>query len=154
MVAHPFDLAGRVALVTGGGSGLGLAIARGLAAAGARVAINGRNHAKLDAAVASLESERIAARAYDFDVTDETRVAAGVAAIERELGALDILVNSAAVNHRQLFERFSLADWRTLQSINVDGAFIATRAVLAGMKSRRRGKIINICSLASDLGRP
>ena len=154
MPAHPFDLSGRVALVTGGGSGLGLAIARGLANAGARVAINGRNRAKLDAAVAMLDAEGVAARAFAFDVTDEAGVAHGLAAVEREVGALDILVNNAAVNQRQLLEKFSLADWRALQSINVDGAFLATRAVLPGLKARRRGKIINICSLASDLGRP
>jgi gluconate 5-dehydrogenase len=154
MASSPFDLSGRVALVTGGGSGLGLAIARGLAHAGASVAINGRNGEKLEAAVATLAREDIHARAFAFDVTDEPAVAAGVAAVERVLGPLDILVNNAAVNQRQSLEQFSIADWRALQAINVDGPFLVTRAVLPGMKARRRGKLVNICSLASDLGRP
>jgi len=154
MTAHPFDLAGRIALVTGGGSGLGLAIARGLADAGARVAINGRNRAKLDAAAAMLADAGINVRVQPFDVTDEAAVAAGVADLERDLGPVDILVNNAAVNQRQALEQFSLEQWRALQSANLDGPFLVTRAVLPTMKARRRGKIINICSLASDLGRP
>ncbi len=154
MTAHPFDLAGRVALVTGGGSGLGLAIARGLADAGARVAINGRNRAKLDAAAAMLADAAINVRVLPFDVTDEAGVAAGVAELARDLGPVDILVNNAAVNQRQALEQFSLEQWRALQAANLDGPFLVTRAVLPAMKARRRGKIINICSLASDLGRP
>jgi gluconate 5-dehydrogenase len=154
MPASPFNLDGRIALVTGGGSGLGLAIARGLADAGARVAINGRNRAKLDAAAATLAEDAINVRVLHFDVTDEAAVAAGVATLERDLGPVDIVVNNAAINQRQLLERFSLADWRALQAANLDGPFLVTRAVLPSMKTRRRGKIINICSLASDLGRP
>ena len=149
-----FRLDGKVALVTGGGSGLGLAIARGLADAGARVAINGRDQAKLDAAAAALANDGINVRVLPFDVTDEAAVAAGVAALERDLGPADIVVNNAAVNQRQALEAFSLNEWRTLQAANVDGPFLVTRAVLPGMKSRRRGKIVNICSIASDLGRP
>ncbi|MEO5766653.1 MAG: glucose 1-dehydrogenase [Casimicrobiaceae bacterium] len=154
MSASPFDLDGRIALVTGGGSGLGLAIARGLADAGARVAINGRNRAKLDAAAAVLADDGINVRVVPFDVTDEAAVAAGVAALERDLGGVDILVNNAAVNQRQPFEQFSLEQWRTVQGANVDGPFLVTRALLPAMKAQRRGKIVNICSIASDLGRP
>ena len=154
MPVNAFDLSGRVALVTGGGSGIGFAIARGLADAGARIAINGRNHAKLDAAIATLAEDGINARAYAFDVSDEAAVATGITALERDLGPVDILVNNAAVNQRQLLEQFSLADWRALQMTNVDGAFLTIRAVLPAMKTRRRGKIVNICSLASDIGRP
>jgi gluconate 5-dehydrogenase len=154
MTTHPFDLAGRVALVTGGGSGLGFAIARGLADAGARVVINGRNRAKLDAAATTLAEAGINARVVPFDVTDEAAVAAGFAAVERDVGPVDILVNNAAVNQRQALEKFSLAEWRALQAANLDGPFLVTRAALPSMKARRRGKIVNICSLASDLGRP
>jgi gluconate 5-dehydrogenase len=149
-----FDLAGRVALVTGSGSGIGFAIARGLAHAGARVAINGRNHAKLDAAATRLADEGIDVRVYPFDVADETAVGNGVAALARDLGAPDILVNNAAINQRGALDQFSLADWRALHAVNVDGPFLATRAVVPAMKAKRRGKIINICSIASDLGRP
>jgi gluconate 5-dehydrogenase len=151
---HPFDLTGRVALVTGGGSGLGLAIAHGLAAAGARVVINGRNRVKLDAALAGLVVAGHAASAAAFDVTDEEAVNAGVGGVVRAHGAIDILVNNAAVNQRKPFDEYTVAEWRALQSANFDGPFLVTRAVLPAMKARRRGKIINVCSIASDLGRP
>ncbi len=151
---HPFDLSGSLALVTGSGSGLGFAIAQGLARAGARVVLNGRNRNKLAAAAASLADEGIVAQVAPFDVTDPAAVDGAVAAIAREQGPIDILVNNAAVNQRQPLEQFSLADWRALQAANLDGPFLVTRAVLPAMKERRRGKIVNICSLASDLGRP
>ena len=151
---HPFDLGGSVALVTGSGSGLGYAIAQGLARAGARVVLNGRNRSKLDAAAAALKAEGIDARVASFDVTDAAAVDEGIATVAREQGPIDILVNNAAVNQRQPLEQFSLADWRALQAANLDGPFLVTRALLPAMKARRRGKIVNICSLASDLGRP
>jgi gluconate 5-dehydrogenase len=154
MADHPFDLTGRLAVVTGGGSGLGLAIARGLATAGSRVVINGRNRAKLDAAAAALIADGHAVSVCAFDVADEAAVNAGMAEVERTLGPVDILVNNAAINIRKLFDEYTLAEWRTLQDANFDGPFLVTRAVVAGMKSRRRGKIVNICSLASDIGRP
>jgi gluconate 5-dehydrogenase len=151
---QPFDLSGRTAVVTGGGSGLGFAIARGLAQAGARVVINGRNRAKLDAAAAQLVVDGHAVTVTAFDVTDEAAVNAGMADIERAVGPVDILVNNAAVNIRKPFDQYSLAEWRALQEANFDGPFLVTRTVVPGMKARRRGKIINICSLASDIGRP
>jgi gluconate 5-dehydrogenase len=151
---HPFDLGGRLALVTGGGSGLGFAIARGLAGAGARVVLNGRQRDKLHAAAAALQRDGITAEIAPFDVTDATAVDTAVAAIAHDLGPIDILVNNAAINQRQPLEQFTLADWRLLQATNLDGPFLVTRAVLPAMKARRSGKIINICSIASDLGRP
>jgi gluconate 5-dehydrogenase len=152
--SRPFDLSGARALVTGGGSGLGLAIARGLAQAGAAIAINGRNREKLDAAKDDLARDGIDARIVPFDVTDADAVAAGVAEVERTLGCIDILVNNAAMNQRKLLEDFAPDEWRALMATNLDGAFFATRALLPSMKARRSGKIINICSLAADLGRP
>lgn len=151
---HPFDLTGRTALVTGGGSGLGLAIATGLARAGARVAINGRNRDRLEAAAARLADDGAAPLIAPFDVADAAAVRDGVAAVEQAIGRVDILVNNAAVNVRGPLDAFSDADWRATMAANLDGPFHVTRAVLAGMKARRRGKIVNICSLASDLGRP
>ena len=153
-VAHPFDLSGRHALVTGSGSGLGLAIARGLAKAGARIVLNGRNRAKLESAEARLASEGITASVAAFDVTDADAVDRAIADVVREHGAIDVLVNNAAINRRQPLEKFSLAEWRELQAANLDGPFLVTRAVIPTMKAQRRGKIINICSIASDLGRP
>ena len=149
-----FDLAGRVALVTGGGSGIGFAIARGLAHAGARVAINGATAPSSTRPRRSSPMKASMFACYPFDVTDEAAVTAGFAALARDLGPTDILVNNAAINQRQPLEQFSLADWRALQAANVDGPFLATRAVVPAMKANRRGKIINICSIASDLGRP
>lgn len=154
MKSSMFGLDGRVAVVTGGGSGLGLAIARGLAGAGARIVITGRNAAKLDRAAAELRDEGHAVATAAFDVADEDAVVRSMAEIESSQRSIDILVNNAAVNRRQALEQFSAAQWRELQATNVDGPFLVTRAALPGMKSRRRGKIINICSLASDLGRP
>jgi len=148
-----FDLSGRRALVTGGGSGLGFAIARGLAEAGASVVINGRNRDRLGHAAEQLWRDSLAVEVSPFDVTDPDAVAAAVAALERER-PLDILVNNAAVNQRGPLDRFSDDDWRRLITANLDGPFFLTRAVVPAMKSRRRGKVINICSLASDLGRP
>jgi gluconate 5-dehydrogenase len=148
-----FDLTGRNALVTGGGSGLGLAIAHGLARAGAHVVINGRNRAKLDAAAAALAQDGWRIAVAPFDVTDAAAVEVAIAALEGDT-PLDILVNNAAVNQRGPLETFSAEDWRALMAANLDAPFFVTRAVIPGMKARQRGKIINLCSLASDLGRP
>jgi gluconate 5-dehydrogenase len=152
--AHPFDLGGGVALVTGSGSGLGFAIAQGLGRAGARVVLNGRNRAKLETAATMLDGEGIAVAIAPFDVANADAVDAAIAAIERDHGVLDILVNNAGVNRRQPLDQFALDEWRAVQAANLDGPFLVTRAVVPAMKARRRGKIVNICSLASDLGRP
>ena len=148
-----FDLTGRRALVTGGGSGLGLAIALGLGRAGARVVINGRHRARLETAAAELTREDCRVEVAPFDVTQAAAVAAAVAALERD-APIDILVNNAAVNQRGPLDSFSDDDWRALMAANLDGPFFIARAVIPGMKTRRRGKIINLCSLASDIGRP
>jgi len=148
-----FDLTGRRALVTGGGSGLGLAIALGLGRAGARVVINGRHRSKLETAAAELAREDCRVEVAPFDVTQAAAVAAAVAALERD-APIDILVNNAAVNKRGPLDSFSDDDWRALMAANLDGPFFVARALIPGMKTRRRGKIINLCSLASDIGRP
>jgi len=139
--------------VTGGGSGLGLAIARGMAQAGAEVIINGRNRARLESAVQALERESLTAEISAFDVTHSDAVAEAVAALERQ-GSIDILVNNAAMNLRAPLDTFGDAEWRALMAANLDGPFFVARAVIPGMKERRRGKIVNLCSLASDIGRP
>jgi gluconate 5-dehydrogenase len=153
-VPYAFDLSGKRALVTGGGSGLGFAIARGFAHAGADVVINGRNRDKLAAAAATLSQEACAVRTAAFDVTDAAAVEHALAALGRDVGPIDILVNNAAVNQRKPLIDFAVDEWRSLMAANVDGPFHVTRAIVPAMKARRRGKIINICSLASDLGRP
>jgi len=152
--AHPFDLSGRRALVTGSGGGLGFAIAQGLARAGAHVILNGRDLEKLGAAWQSLDRDGLIAHAVPFDVTDAPAVNAAIEDIERRVGPLDIVVNNAAMNRRQPLADVSDAHWRELMAANLDAPFFVARAVIPGMKLRRRGKIVNICSLASDIGRP
>lgn len=152
--AHPFDLSGRRALITGGGSGLGFAIAQGLARAGAEVVINGRNADKLAAAAGALAADGFVAHAAPFDVAVSEAVAEAIERVERRVGPLDIVVNNAAVNRRAPLPDFSDEQWRALMSANLDAPFYVARAVVPGMRARRRGKIINICSLASDIGRP
>jgi gluconate 5-dehydrogenase len=153
-MATPFDLTGRLALVTGGGGGLGYAIAEGLAHAGARIAINGRNAAKLEDAATRLSRQGFEVRVVPFDVTQGGAVRAAIGELERVAGAVDILVNNAAVNKRGPLDGYSEGDWRDLMAANLDGPFLVTQAVLPAMKQRRSGKIVNLCSIASDLGRP
>jgi gluconate 5-dehydrogenase len=149
-----FDLDGRTALVTGSSRGLGLVLARGLAEAGATVVMNGRAADTLEAAVADLTGSGLDARAAAFDVTDADAVEAAVARIEEEVGAIDILVNNAGVQARTPLQDFPLETWDTLISTNLTSAFLVSRAVAGRMIGRERGKIINICSLQSEVSRP
>jgi gluconate 5-dehydrogenase len=154
MQRSPFDLSGRIALVTGGGSGLGLAIAEGLARAGASVTINGRNAGKLEQARSTLAGTGVVVRTLAFDVSDADAVRRGIDSLLQAEQRIDIVVNNAAVNKRGPLDEYADGDWRALMATNLDGPFHVTRAVVPGMKARRSGKIVNICSLASDLGRP
>ena len=149
-----FVLAGRTALVTGGGSGLGLAMARGLAEAGASVILNGRTASRLEAAAATLHEAGLSAEIAVFDVADPAAVRAGVDALLERFGRVDILVNNAGIQHRTPIDEFSDADWQRLMATNLDAPFFMARALIPQMKSRKRGKIINICSLNSMLARP
>jgi gluconate 5-dehydrogenase len=148
-----FDLTGRLALVTGSSQGIGLALARGLGLAGARVILNGRERARLERTKSEFESERIATFAAPFDVTDRAATIAAVAAIERDVGPIDILVNNAGIQRRAPFESFPEETWREIMAANLDSVFHVTQAVGARMLERRRGRIINVCSVASELGR-
>ena len=152
--ASPFDLGGRRAIVTGGGSGLGFAIARGLAQAGARVVLNGRNRDTLAKAQEQLREDGLEVDVAAFDVADADAVRAGVAEVQSRLGAIDILVNNAGIQHRAPIADFSDADWRRLMATNLDAPFFMARAVIPAMQAKRAGKIVNIASLASSLARP
>ena len=149
-----FDLSGRRALVTGSSAGIGYALARGLASAGAEVVLNGRNEARLAEALDRLRDEGVAAHARCFDVTSSDAVEAAVAGIESEIGAIDILVNNAGMQRRAPLEQFSHAQWEQMMKTNVDSVFLVGQAVARHMISRKRGKIINVCSVQSELGRP
>ncbi len=148
-----FDLTGKVALVTGSSQGLGLAIARGLAEAGARVVLNGRGEQRLKGATNRFWEDGLQASGAAFDITDETQVNEAVQSIENLLGSVDILVNNAGINLRGGFGDYPLEDWQQMLATNLTGAFLVTRAVVKGMRTRRRGKIINIGSLMSEVGR-
>jgi gluconate 5-dehydrogenase len=140
-----FDLSGRSALVTGSTRGLGLAFARALAEAGARVAVNGRSAAAVEQVARSIEGAVTA----PFDVTDEAAVAAAVGA----LGPVDVLVNNAGIGFRKPLLDTSLEEWRSVLDTNLTSAYLVARAVAPGMIERGGGKVVNICSLMSELAR-
>ncbi len=146
-----FDITGRLALVTGSSRGIGRAIAEGFIAAGARVIVNGRDTAVIDAAVKALGKNAIAA---PFDVTDKAAIEAAVAKIEKDIGPIDILVNNAGMQKRAPIVDFPEADWRQVIATNLNSVFFVTQAVARRMIERQRGKIVNICSVMSELGRP
>jgi len=148
-----FDLTGRVILVTGSSQGLGYTLARGLAQAGATVILNGRSPARLDEAVAGLREVGLDARGYAFDVTDGPAVASAIARIEREVGPIDVLVNNAGIQRRAPLEQFDTAVWREVLDTNLTAPFLVGQQVARGMIARGAGKIINICSLMSEVGR-
>ena len=152
--APNFRLDGRIALVTGSSGGIGLALARGLAQAGATVVLNGRRADVLAQATKGLADEGLKVHARAFDVTERAQVDAAVAAIEAELGAIDILVNNAGIQRRAPFQDFVAADWDELMRTNLDAIFHVGQSVARHMIPRKRGRIINICSVQSELGRP
>ncbi len=149
-----FDLTGRVALVTGSSQGLGFTLARGLAEAGATVVLNGRDAERLAGAVERLRDAGLDARGYVFDVTRREDVAAAIARIEREAGPIDVLVNNAGIQRRAPLEQVEGAVWREVLDTNLTAPFLVGQHVARGMIARRAGKIINICSLMSEVGRP
>jgi gluconate 5-dehydrogenase len=154
MVQNIFNLEGKRALVTGSSQGIGLAIAEGLAQAGARIILNGRDLNKLKKAKADLEARGIKSSASNFDVTNEDDVETAIEYIEREQGPIDILFNNAGMQFRTTLEDFPLEKWRELMRVNVESAFIVGKAVAKHMIARKAGKIINISSVQSELGRP
>jgi gluconate 5-dehydrogenase len=148
-----FDLTGRLALVTGSTSGLGRAIARGLGEAGAAVIVNGRNTERLEATVAEFRDAGLTAHARRFDVTAGAEVEAAVAAIEAEVGPIDILVNNAGIQRRMPLTEFPEEVWNEVIRNNLTSVFLVGRAVARHMIGRGRGKVINIASLMSEVGR-
>ena len=150
-----FDLTGRTALVTGSSRGIGLTLAGGLAAAGARIVLHGRDQATLAAArQAVLDTTDAEIGTATFDVTDHDAVDEGISRIEEEFGDIDILVNNAGIQRRAPFTEFSLSDWNDLVATNLSSAFFVGQRVARGMVRRGSGKIVNIGSVQSQLGRP
>ena len=149
-----FDLTGRTALVTGSSQGLGLAIARGLAEAGAAVVLNGRDEKKLSAAARALDAEGARVAMATFDVTDGAAAAREVAEIEAEFAPIDILVNNAGIQRRAPLAEMTEEQWREVLDTNLTSAFLVARAVAPRMIARGAGKIVNICSVMSEVTRP
>lgn len=149
-----FDLKAKLALVTGSSRGIGFALAKALASAGARVILNGRNPDRLSAAAQRLAAEGCDVLPMSFDVTDQAVVAEAIDRIERDVGAIDILVNNAGHQYRAPLEEFPLDQWQLLVQLNLHAAFYVSQAVARHMIKRKRGKIINICSVQSELARP
>ena len=148
-----FSLEGKVALVTGAAYGIGFAMAKALAEAGAKIAFNCRSQANMDKAVADYKAEGIDAKGYICDATDEEGVKAMVADIEKTLGPVDILVNNAGIIKRVPMHEMPAEDFRQVIDIDLVAPYICAKAVLPSMMERRKGKIINICSMMSELGR-
>ena len=152
MTPKPFDLSGKVAVVTGGNGGIGLGMARGLAAAGADIAIVGRDEAKSNAAVTELRQSGAKAISVLADVTDEAAVKGMVERVRRELGRIGILVNNAGINIRKPPHALELEEWSSVIDTNLTSAFLCSKAAHPAMKAAGRGKVINIGSMMSIFG--
>ena len=149
-----FDLTGKVALVTGATHGLGMAMAKGIGRAGANLIINGNSsNEKIDKAVAIFKSEGIKAFGYRFDVTNEDQVQKAIARIENEVGIIDILINNAGIIKRTPLLDMEVNDFEQVIKVDLVSPFIVSKAVVKGMIKRKSGKIINICSMMSELAR-
>lgn len=148
-----FTLTGKVALVTGATHGLGMAMAKALAKAGATLVINGNTPAKMEKALLSYQEEGLKVRGYLFDVTSETEVKENIDRIEKEVGPINILVNNAGMIKRVPALEMEVEEFRKVVDVDLTGPFIMSKQVARNMIERREGKIINICSMMSELGR-
>ena len=150
----PFDLSGRNALITGSSQGIGFALARGLAQAGARVILNGRSANKLDAAAAALAAEGLSVLTAAFDVTQSAAITAAVESLESAGTSIDILINNAGIHRRSPLATMPEESWREVIETNLTSPFLVARTVAPRMIARGRGKIINTCSVMSEVSRP
>ena len=152
-MTQQFSLEGKTALVTGGSYGIGFAIAEALAKAGAKLAFNCRSEAHLSEALASYQAKGIDAKGYIADVTDEDQVNGLVKKVQADLGGVDILVNNAGIIKRIPMTEMTTAEFRQVVDTDLIGPFLCAKAVIPGMLEKGHGKIINICSMMSELGR-
>ena len=148
-----FSLQGKIALVTGATYGIGFAMASALANAGATIVFNDINQELIEKGLAAYKADGITAHGYVCDVTNEEQVYATIATIEKEVGEIDILVNNAGIIKRIPAVDMTAAEFRQVIDIDLNGPFIVSKAVAPAMIRRRQGKIINICSMMSELGR-
>ena len=152
-MTNMFSLEGKVALVTGASYGIGFAIASGYAKAGAKIVFNDIKQELVDKGIAAYKELGIDAKGYVCDVTDEDAVNAMVAQIENEVGTIDILVNNAGIIKRIPMHEMSAAEFRQVIDVDLNAPFIVSKAVIPAMIKKGHGKIINICSMMSELGR-
>ena len=149
-----FDLTGKIALVTGSTHGLGMAMAKGLGRAGATIIVNGNSsQPKIDEAVLEFKKEGIQAIGYKFNVANESEVIAAITKIESEVGAIHILINNAGIIKRIPLIEMEVSEFKEVIDIDLVSPFIVSKHVAKGMIARQEGKIINICSMMSELGR-
>jgi len=148
-----FSLKGKTALVTGGTHGLGMAMAKGLGKAGATLVINGHTPEKMEKALQAYKQEGLTAHGYLFDVTKEDEAMKNVTAIESEVGPIDILINNAGIIQRMPLAEMEVSDFKKVVEVDLVGPFVMAKSVVKGMIERGGGKIINICSMMSELGR-
>ena len=148
-----FSLEGKVAWITGACYGIGMAIAKALAYAGAKIAVNGKNPEHVEAALSEYRTEGLAVYGRVCDVTDEGQVREFVRDVENELGVIDILVNNAGMIRRVPMTEMAAEDFRQVVDVDLVAPFICAKAVIPGMVEKGHGKIINICSMMSELGR-
>ena len=153
MKMNDFRLDGKIALVTGASYGIGFAIASGLAEAGATIVFNDINQDLVNKGIAAYKEAGIAAHGYVCDVTNEDQVNEMIATIEKEVGVVDILVNNAGIIKRIPMIEMSVDEFREVIDIDLNASFLMSKAVLPKMIEKRHGKIINICSMMSELGR-
>ncbi len=148
-----FSLQGKIALVTGASYGIGMAMAKALAKAGATIVFNDLDAEKVNQAIKDYKTDGIDAHGYVFNVTDEDQVNTTIAQIEKEVGVIDILVNNAGIIKRIPAVEMSAAEFRQVIDVDLNGPFIVSKAVAPSMIKQGSGKIINICSMMSELGR-
>ncbi len=153
-MSNVFDLTNKTALITGATNGLGMAMAKGLGSAGSTLIINGNSSQdRIDAAVQIYRKEGYRAYGYKFDVTNEEEVRSSIQKIESEVGTIDILINNAGIIKRTPLEEMEVADFEQVLKVDLVSPFIVSKQVVKGMIRRKSGKIINICSMMSELGR-
>ncbi|HOV83321.1 MAG TPA: gluconate 5-dehydrogenase [Paludibacteraceae bacterium] len=150
---NQFDLTGKIALITGASYGIGYAIAKAFYAAGATIVFNDINEEKVNNGLTSYQKDGIKAHGYVFDVTNEKAVNEAIEKITKEVGVIDILVNNAGIIKRIPALEMSAADFKQVVDVDLNGPFIVSKAVAPGMIDKGGGKIINICSMMSELGR-
>ena len=154
MINYLFSLDSKIALITGAGQGIGYTLAVGLGKAGARLILNDRNKNRLDKALKKMETQGIKATGVLFDVRNENEIAEEIKVAQKEVGPIDILVNNAGIQIRGPLEKYGADKWQEIIETNLTSVFLVSKAIVPTMIRRNGGKIINICSVQSELARP